>query len=140
MKLSLQQANRIIEVALKRSLDASYKPMAVVVLDDSGQLVSLQRHDGATVFRIDIAMGKAWASVNMGVSSRELVQKAQAMPAFFDALAVTGQGKFIPQTGAVLIQDATGRVLGAVGASGGTGDQDEEICLAGIEAVGLRAS
>lgn len=62
------------------------------------------------------------------------------MPAFFDALAVTGQGKFIPQTGAVLIQDATGRVLGAVGASGGTGDQDEEICLAGIEAVGLRGS
>lgn len=140
MKLSLEQANRIVEVALKRSLDANYKPMAVVVLDDSGQLVSLQRQDGATVFRVDIAMGKAWASVNMGVSSRELVQKAQAMPAFFDALAVTGQGKFIPQTGAVLIKDATGRVLGAVGASGGTGDQDEEICLAGIEAVGLRAS
>ncbi|MFP6850408.1 MAG: heme-binding protein [Pseudomonas sp.] len=140
MKLSLEQANRIIDVALKKSLDSGYKPMAVVVLDDSGQVVSLQRQDGATVFRVDIATGKAWAAVSMGVSSRELVQKAQAMPAFFDALAVTGQGRFIPQTGAVLIKDATGRVLGAVGASGGTGDQDEEICLAGIEAAGLRAS
>ncbi|MGQ7814376.1 GlcG/HbpS family heme-binding protein [Metapseudomonas furukawaii] len=140
MKLSLEQANRIIDVALKKSLDAGYKPMAVVVLDDSGQVVSLQRQDGATVFRVDIATGKAWAAVSMGVSSRELVQKAQAMPAFFDALAVTGKGKFIPQTGAVLIKDSAGRVLGAVGASGGTGDQDEEICLAGVEAAGLRAN
>lgn len=140
MKLSLEQANRIIDVALKKSLDAGYKPMAVVVLDDSGQVVSLQRQDGATVFRVDIATGKAWAAVSMGVSSRELVQKAQAMPAFFDSLAVTGKGKFIPQTGAVLIKDSAGRVLGAVGASGGTGDQDEEICLAGVEAAGLCAS
>lgn len=139
MTLSLEQANRIIDVALQTSRDAGYKPMAVVVLDDSGQVVSLQRQDGATVFRVDIATGKAWAAVSMGASSRELLQKAQAMPAFFDALAVTGQGKFIPQTGALLIKDATGRVLGAVGASGGTGDQDEAICLAGIEAAGLRA-
>ena len=139
MTLSLEQANRIIDVALKTSREAGYKPMAVVVLDDSGQVVSLQRQDGATVFRVDIATGKAWAAVSMGASSRELLQKAQAMPAFFDALAVTGQGKFIPQTGALLIKDATGRVLGAVGASGGTGDQDEAICLAGIEAAGLRA-
>lgn len=139
MTLSLEQANRIIDVALKTSSEAGYKPMAVVVLDDSGQVVSLQRQDGATVFRVDIATGKAWAAVSMGASSRELLQKTQAMPAFFDALAVTGQGKFIPQTGALLIKDATGRVLGAVGASGGTGDQDEAICLAGIEAAGLRA-
>ncbi|NQD55668.1 heme-binding protein [Pseudomonas sp. CM25] len=140
MKLSLEQANRIIDGALKKSLESNYRPMAVVVLDDSGQVVSLQRQDGATVFRVDIATGKAWASVSMGNSSRELLQKAQLMPAFFDALAVAGQGKFIPQTGAVLIKDDTGRVLGAVGASGGTGDQDEEICHAGIEAAGLRAS
>lgn len=139
MTLSLEQANRIIDVALQTSREAGYKPMAVVVLDDSGQVMSVQRQDGATVFRVDIATGKAWAAVSMGASSRELLQKAQAMPAFFDALAVTGQGKFIPQTGALLIKDATGRVLGAVGASGGTGDQDEAICLAGIEAAGLRA-
>lgn len=139
MKISLEQANRIIEVALQRAVDAGYKPMAVVVLDESGQVVSLQRQDGATGFRIDIATGKAWASVSMGASSRALLQKAQAMPAFFDALAVTGQGKFIPQTGAVLIKNETGKVLGAVGASGGTGDEDEEICIAGVEAAGFSA-
>ena len=140
MKISLEQANRIIEIALQRAVDAGYKPMAVVVLDESGQVISLQRQDGATAFRIDIATGKAWASISMGASSRALLQKAQAMPAFFDALAVTGQGKFIPQTGAVLIKDDAGKVLGAVGASGGTGDEDEEICIAGVEAAGLRAS
>ncbi|AHL74355.1 GlcG protein [Stutzerimonas stutzeri] len=139
MKISLEQANRIIEVALQRAVAAAYKPMAVVVLDESGQVVSLQRQDGATAFRTDIATGKAWASVSMGASSRALLQKAQAMPAFFDALAVTGQGKFIPQTGAVLIKDETGKVVGAVGASGGTGDEDEEICIAGVEAAGLSA-
>lgn len=142
MKISLEQANRIIEGALQRAVDAGYKPMAVAVavLDESGQLISLQRQDGATAFRIDIATGKAWASVSMGASSRVLLQKAQAMPAFFDALAVTGQGTFIPQTGAVLIKDDTGKVLGAVGASGGTGDENEEICMAGVEAAGLSAS
>lgn len=137
MKISLEQANRIIEVALQRAVDAAYKPMAVVVLDESGQPISLQRQDGATAFRIDIATGKAWASVSMGASSRGLLQKAQAMPAFFDALAVTGQGKFIPQTGAVLIKDDTGKVVGAVGASGGSGDEDEEICITGVKAAGL---
>lgn len=140
MTISLEQANRIIEGALQRAVDAGYKPMAVAVLDESGQLISLQRQDGATAFRIDIATGKAWASVSMGASSRVLLQKAQARPAFFDALAVAGQGKFIPQTGAVLIKDDTGKVLGAVGASGGTGVEDEEVCMAGVEAAGLSSS
>jgi uncharacterized protein GlcG (DUF336 family) len=68
-----------------------------------------------------------------------LTQRAKDLPAFFGALASTGQGKFIPQTGAVLIKDADGKVIGAAGASGGTGDEDEEICLEGVKAVGLQA-
>ena len=91
------------------------------------------------MFRIDIATGKAWASIAMGAASRVLTQRAKDLPAFFGALAATGSGKFIPQTGAVLIKQADGSVIGAVGASGGTGDEDEEICIAGIKAVGLEA-
>ena len=139
MSLTLDQANRIISVALQRADDAGYKPMAVVVLDESGHVKSSQRQDGATMFRLDIAAGKAWASVAMGAASRVLTQRAKELPAFFGALASTGQGKFIPQTGAVLIKDANGAVIGAVGASGGTGDEDEEVCIAGVTAAELQA-
>ena len=113
--------------------------MAVVVLDEAGHIRSAQRQDGATMFRVDIAVGKAWASVAMGAASRALTQRAKDLPAFFSALASTGQGKFIPQTGAVLIKDASGAILGAVGASGGTGDEDEEACISGVTSVGLQA-
>ena len=139
MSLTLEKANQIIAVALQRATEAGYKPMAVVVLDEAGHTRSVQRQDGATMFRVDIAAGKAWASVAMGAASRVLTQRAKDLPAFFSALASTGQGKFIPQTGAVLIKDSTGAILGAVGASGGTGDEDEEVCVSGVTAVGLQA-
>lgn len=139
MAITLDQANLIIAAALQRSAEAGYKPMAVVVLDDGGHVRSAQRQDGASMFRIDIAAGKAWASVAMGAASRVLTQRAKDLPAFFGALASTGQGKFIPQTGAVLIKDDAGQVIGAVGASGGTGDEDEEICIAGVKAAGLQS-
>ena len=139
MDITLDQANQIIAAALKRSSEAGYQPMAVVVLDASGHTRSAQRQDGASMFRIDIASGKAWASIAMGTASRVLTQRAKDLPAFFGALASTGNGKFIPQTGAVLIKDDQGRVIGAAGASGGTGDEDEAICIAGILAAGLQS-
>jgi uncharacterized protein GlcG (DUF336 family) len=138
MSLTLNQANQIIQAALALSDPKAYRPMAVVVLDDSGHLKAAQRQDGASMFRVDIATGKAWAAVAMGASSRVLTQRAADMPAFFGALATTGQGKFIPQTGAVLIKDGSGAVIGAVGASGGTGDEDEAICMAGVTSAGLQ--
>lgn len=139
MALTLEQANRIIAAALQRAAEAGYRPMAVVVIDDGGHIKSAQRQDGASMFRIDIAAGKAWASVAMGAASRVLTERAKDLPAFFGALASTGHGKFIPQTGAVLIKDAAGAVIGAVGASGGTGDEDEAICIAGVQDAGLTA-
>lgn len=136
--MTLDQANRIIAAALQHASQAHYKPMAVVVLDDAGHVKSAQRQDGASMFRIDIATGKAWASIAMGAASRVLTQRAKDLPAFFNALASTAQGKFIPQTGAVLVKDAAGAVIGAVGASGGTGDEDEAVCNAGVAAAGLQ--
>ena len=135
--LSLAQANQIVSAALAHSQAAGYRPMAVVVLDDAGHLKSAQRQDGATMFRIDVASGKAWAAIGMGAASRVLGERAKDNPNFFVALAATAQGKFLPQTGAVLVKDASGAVIGAVGASGGTGDEDEAICIAGIAAAGL---
>ncbi|MCX7360965.1 MAG: heme-binding protein [Alphaproteobacteria bacterium] len=113
------------------------KPLAVAVLDDAGHVKSMQREDEASMFRNDVAIGKAWASVGMGASSRVLLARAKENPQFYGALSATAGGKFLPQTGAVLIKDKTGTILGAAGASGGTGDEDEAVCIAGIEAAGL---
>lgn len=136
-KLTLAQANKIVEAALAKAREMKIRPLAVAVLDDAGHVKSLQREDDASMFRNDVAIGKAWASVGMGAASRVLLQRAKENPQFFGALAATANGKFLPQTGAVLIKDAAGTVLGAAGASGGTGDEDEAVCIAGIEAAGL---
>jgi len=111
----------------------------VVVLDESGNIVSAQREDGASMFRLDVAKGKAWAAVAMGASSRALGKRAKDNPNFFVALAATAGGKFLPQTGAALIKDKDGAIIGSAGASGGTGDEDEACCVTGIEAAGLTA-
>ena len=91
------------------------------------------------MFRVDVATGKAWAAVAMGASSRVLAERAASNPNFFVSLASTAHGSFLPQTGAVLIKDTSGHMIGAVGASGGTGDEDEAICIAGVKAAGLDA-
>jgi uncharacterized protein GlcG (DUF336 family) len=135
--LTLAQASQILTAALAKSKEAGYAPMGIAVLDASGNLKAFVSEDGASMFRFDIARAKAWGAIGMGVSSRVLGERAKGNPNFFVSLSATSQGRFLPQTGAVVIKDADGRVIGAVGASGGTGDEDEAICIAGVEAVGL---
>jgi uncharacterized protein GlcG (DUF336 family) len=135
--LTLEQANQIISGALGHSKKAGYKPMGIVVLDDGGNIKAFAREDGASMFRFDVAQGKAWGAIGMGASSRVLGERARDNPNFFVSLASASGGKFLPQTGAVLIKNAAGELLGAAGASGGTGDEDEAICMAGVLAAGL---
>ena len=135
--LTLQQAHTLITAAFAEARAQGYKPMGVVVVDGAGQTKAAAREDGATALRLDIATGKACAALGMGVSSRVLAQRAKELPAFLTALASVSSQKFLPQTGAVLIKNAAGEVIGAAGASGGTGDEDEAICIAGIAAAGL---
>jgi uncharacterized protein GlcG (DUF336 family) len=138
-KLTLKQANTIIDKALEKGREMKIKPLGIIVLDESGHLVAAQREDGASMFRLDVARGKAWAAVAMGASSRALAKRAKDNPAFFTTLAATAEGKFLPQTGAVLIRDKDGTILGAAGGSGGTGEEDEACCAYGIEQAGLVA-
>lgn len=95
-QLTLARANTIINAALAASRSAGYKPMAVVVLDASGNVKAAQREDGASMFRVDVATGKAWAAVGMDASSRVLAERAKGKPNFFTALAATAQGRFLP--------------------------------------------
>jgi uncharacterized protein GlcG (DUF336 family) len=137
-KLTLDQARAVLDGALSAARSHGFKPMGVVVVDAAAQVVASVREDGASALRLDIAVGKAGAAIGMGVNSRALVQRAKDMPAFFGAIAATAQQPFIPQVGAVLITDDAGVVIGAAGASGGTGDEDEQIVIAGLLAAGLR--
>lgn len=135
--LTLDQANAIIEGAFTSAARNELPPLAVVVIDTAGDIVSAQRQDGASMIRLDVALGKAWGAVAMGVSSRALAERAKDNPNFFAGLTVTSKGRLLPQPGAVLIRDAGGAIIGAVGASGGTGDEDEACCISGIRHVGL---
>jgi uncharacterized protein GlcG (DUF336 family) len=138
-QLTLKQANTIVEKALAKAREMKIKPLGVVVLDTGGHLVAAQREDGASMFRLDVAMGKAWGAVGMGASSRALGNRAKANPNFFLSLAATSGGRFLPQTGAVVIKDQQGNILGSAGASGGTGDEDEACCAHGVQQAGLVA-
>ena len=136
--LTLGQARELVDAACAAARQHGFRPMAVVVVDTAAQVVASVREDGASALRLDIALGKAAAAVGMGVNSRTLAQRAKDLPAFFGAVASAAQQKVIPLAGAVLITDDAGQVLGAAGASGGTGDEDEQIVIAGSAAAGLK--
>src|SRR6187551_1178258 len=101
-ELTLKQANVIVSKAFEKAREMKIKPLAVVVLDHAGNIVSAQREDGASMFRMDVAKGKAWGAVAMGASSRALWKRSKDNPNFFVTLAATAEGKFLPQTGGVL--------------------------------------
>jgi uncharacterized protein GlcG (DUF336 family) len=136
--MTLKLAQEILAAALAHARSMGYAQMGVVVVDAAGQTVASAREDGASALRLDIALGKAGAAIGMGVSSRVLAQRAKDVPAFFNAVASSASQKFIAQTGAVLIRTSDGQAIGAAGASGGTGDEDEALCAAGVVAAGLR--
>ena len=113
-------------------------PLVVAVLDAGGQVVDFKRDDKAGILRFDIAFGKARGALGMRFGSREIAARAAADPVLFSPLTVASGGQFVPVPGGVLIRDAAGEVVGAVGVSGDTSDRDEECALAGIEASGLK--
>ena len=135
--MDLSVTNAMIEHSLVKASELASPPLAVVVLDASGHLVAAQRQDGASMFRFDVALGKAWTAVAMGSSSRAVANRASTNPNFFVALAATAGGRFLPQPGAVLIRDDGGAMLGAIGASGASADVDEASCADGVRMVGL---
>jgi uncharacterized protein GlcG (DUF336 family) len=112
----------------------------VAVLDAGGHLIAYKREDGAGFVRFDIAYGKAWGALGMGFGTRELAERAAKVPTFISMLGPVSQGRMVPSPGGVLILDKAREVLGAVGISGDSGDNDELCALAGIAAVGLGAA
>jgi uncharacterized protein GlcG (DUF336 family) len=137
--LTLNAAARIVDAALAHAATRELKPLTVAVLDAGGHLVAFKRQDGSGILRPEIARGKAWGALGMGVGSRGLAQRAEMAPAFFVALASASEGRVIPVAGGVLIRGQAGKVIGAVGISGDLPDNDEACAVFGIEDAGLIA-
>ncbi len=137
--LTLAQASTIVDAALAKAKSLGLKPLTVVVLDAGGVYKALKKEDGMSLMRPDIAFGKAWGALGVGVGSRAIAKMAEARPMFVTALMGTAEGRIVPVPGGVLIRDASGAIIGAVGVTGDTSDNDEVCAIAGIEAAGLKA-
>jgi len=140
MSVTLAQASTMVDVALKKGRETNCAPLTVAVLDAGGHLVAFKREDRSGILRFDIAFGKAWGALGMGFGSRELAERATKAPLFIDALTTISKGRLVANPAGVLIKDAGGAVLCAVGISGDVSDKDEACAVAGIEAAGLKAA
>jgi uncharacterized protein GlcG (DUF336 family) len=138
--LTLETARKILDVALAKGVEKKLKPLVVAVLDARGSIKALAAQDGTSLLRSEIAHGKAYGALAMGMGSRALFQRAQEQAYFVSAVNTLAQGALVPVPGGVLIQDGSGALLGAVGVSGDTSDNDEICAVAGIEAAGLKAN
>jgi uncharacterized protein GlcG (DUF336 family) len=138
-ELTLDVARKILDVALATGADKKLKPICVVVLDARGCVKVSAAQDGTSLLRSEIAHGKAYGALAMGMGSRALFQRAQEQAYFVGAVNALAQGRMVPVPGGVLIQDGP-VLLGAVGVSGDTSDNDEICAIGGIEAAGLKAN
>ncbi len=137
--LTLAVARSILDAALAKATDLKLKPMVVAVLDARGCIKVSAAQDGVSLMRHEIAHGKAWGALALGIGSRAIFQRAQEQPYFVDAINTMARGALVPVPGGVLIHDPSGVLLGAVGISGDTSDNDEACAVAGIAAAGLKA-
>ena len=135
--VSLEAASIIIDQALAKGRDMKFHPLAVAVLDPRGCLKAYKAEEGTSLMRYDIAFGKAWGALGMGFGNRELARRSAKAGMFFNSLQVMSEGKMVPVPGGVLIRNAAGQVVGAVGISGDTSENDEMCAVQGITAAGL---
>jgi uncharacterized protein GlcG (DUF336 family) len=137
--LTLDRAQAIVSACIEAGRRKSVLPLAVVVLDARGMVKAAGAEDGIALGRPDLAIGKANAALQMGMGTRALAKRAKELPVFFTAIGQSLKGGFIPNPGGVLIRDAAGQIIGAVGISGDIGGRDEEAAIAGISSEGFTA-
>ena len=137
--LPLASAETIVDEALRLGRKLKLFPLSVVVLDAGGRIVTVKSEDGSGIMRFDIALGKAWGALGMGISSRLIRDRLSNRPVFQTALAAASDGKLIPVPGGVLVEDEEGYTIGAVGISGDTSEKDEYCAILAIKKAGLKS-
>jgi uncharacterized protein GlcG (DUF336 family) len=138
-KLTLAEADVIIDAALAKGRELGLGKLSVVVLDDGGHPIAMKRDDGSEYLRPEIAKAKAWGALGMGLPSRLLHERAKKLPVFIGALAAIADGGLVALPGGVIVRDSDGSILGAVGVSGDVSEPDEVCAVAGVLAAGLDA-
>lgn len=139
MPLTLELANRIIAACLAKGRSDGFKPLTIAVLDPGGHPIAFQREDGSANLRPAIAIAKASGALGLGISSRAIGAIATERPTFIASLHALAPGGLVPAAGGVIVEAQDGAVIGAVGVTGDTSDNDELCALAGIAAAGLSA-
>jgi uncharacterized protein GlcG (DUF336 family) len=138
--LTLDAARKIIDASIAEGLEKKLNPLAVVVLDSRGCMKAFAAQDGTSLKRGEIAHGKAYGALSLGMGSRAIFKRAQEQAYFISAVNALVQGALVPVPGGVLILDSSGNLLGAVGISGDTSDNDEACAIVGIDAAGFTAN
>jgi uncharacterized protein GlcG (DUF336 family) len=136
--LTLVQANRIIEAILARGAELECRPLSVAVVELGCKVKAFQKEDGSSMIRFEMALGKAYAALALGRSSKLVRIRNDEKPAFMDFLIAASGDQLFPEGGGMQIRDADGNVIGAVGVTGDTEDRDEELAVHGIHATGLK--
>lgn len=139
MSLNLSTARKMIDVALDKATALRLKPIAIAVLDPRGCLVAFAAQDGTSLLRDEVARAKAYGALALGIGSRAIFKRAQEQAYFVDAVNTLARGSIVPVAGGVLVRASDGTLLGAIGISGDTSDNDEVCAVAAIAAVDLTA-
>jgi uncharacterized protein GlcG (DUF336 family) len=137
VSIGLEIAKSITAGVRAAGKDHGLKPLTVVVLDAGGHVISVEREDGSSNSRFEIAFGKAYGALALGMGSRSLMARAEQQAYFITAAAAAIGGKLVPVPGGVLVKDDSGSVVGCVGVSGDTSDNDELAAMAGITSASL---
>lgn len=137
--LTLDTARKILDASLAKAAEMKLKPMAMVILDARGCLKAAVVQDGTSLLRSEVAHGKAYGALALGMGSRAIFKRANEQPYFVDAINTMARGALVPVPGGVLIKDKAGKLVGAIGLSGDTSDNDETCAVAAIESAGLSA-
>lgn len=135
--ITLNIANKLIENAFKKGTELGLMPLSVIILDKGGHVIAFQRQDGASNLRFQIAHGKAYGALAVGKGSRWLDAQAATRPHFLEGLSGVSSGQIVPVPGGVLVKSDKGQILGAVGITGDSSDNDETCAIAAIETAGF---
>lgn len=136
--ITLETANQIISAVFAEGAALGLKPLSVAILDAGGHLIAFQRQDGASLLRAQIAIGKAGGALALGVSSRAIGTMAAERPSFVASLGSISPWGVIPAAGGVIAADQQGAIVGAIGVTGDTSDNDEICALAALAATNLQ--
>lgn len=137
--ITLDRARTIVAGTLSAGRERGLNPLSVIVLDAGGHVKAFEREDGASNLRFEVAHGKAHGALGLGMGSRAIMARAEQQPTFVAAVTAAFGGALIPVPGGVLVKSSSGEVVGAVGVTGDTSDNDEAAAVAGIEKAGLVA-